>query len=338
MRRISNHTRGFTLIELLVVITIIAILLALLLPAIQAVRSAAYRIQCSNNLKNIALAAHNYHAANETFPMGRYRKTCMWSQHARLLPFLEQHIVYDMIDWKRCPGNRENKTARETHLEVFRCPADPNNLTGNHGANQPGWGKNNYKGNAGSDTGRYRNRKEQNNGIFVTNRFIAIKHIGDGTSHTVLFSEMCVGDGDDRKSTSQSDWFRITDGLQTADAVYNICYKQLWQGDAWRQMKGASQQISRSGRNWTWGNYIPARYNHVMPPNTLSCAMGSGGRLDAKVNNAGGATTASSWHGSGVYIAMVDGSIHFISNEVDLSVWRGIGTRDGGEGVPDEFN
>lgn len=327
----SRSRRAFTLIELLVVITIIAILMALLLPAVQMVRAAAYRIQCSNNLKNIGLAAHNYHTAHRRFPAGRIKKVCSWSQHSRLLPYLEQQNTFDLLTYKKCPGDGKNKTARQTHIEVFRCPADPNSLAGGYGSNHPGWGKNNYKGNAGSDTGKMKSGKEQNNGIFVTDRFIAIKDITDGTSHTALFSEMSVGDGDDQMVTPFSDWYRINGGNKVLD-VYNEC-KALDPNSK----RGASNQVSRSGRNWTWGNYIPTRYNHVMPPNTWSCSMGSGGRLDAKVNDAGGATTATSWHGGGVNLVMADGSTHYIAEGIAVEVWWAIGSRDGGETLPDGF-
>ena len=94
-----------------------------------------------------------------------------------------------------------------------------------------------------------------------------------------------------------SDWFRISNSATTRAAVYNACRNV-------NPQTGSSNQISRSGRNWTWGNYIPTRYNHVMPPNSRSCSRGSGGRLDAKVNNAGGATTASSYHPTGVNLAL----------------------------------
>ena len=99
---------AFTLVELLVVIAIIGILIALLLPAVQAAREAARRLQCSNNLKQLALALHVYHASNCVLPPGGYRDGNQLSWHARILPHVEQAALYDKIDWRDTYGNNLN--------------------------------------------------------------------------------------------------------------------------------------------------------------------------------------------------------------------------------------
>ncbi len=128
--------RGFTLIELLVVIAIIAVLIALLLPAVQSAREAARRIQCSNNLKQVALAAANYEGAIGTFPQGRAHMNCLngdgsvatdcdgWSHWARLLNFAEQTAVYNSINFNHTPYSAINSTAEQVGLTMLWCPSD----------------------------------------------------------------------------------------------------------------------------------------------------------------------------------------------------------------------
>lgn len=131
---LSRPRRGFTLIELLVVIGIIAILIGLLLPAVQEVRAAAARLQCSNNLKQLGLAVHNYASANEDcFPKydaynsGGVNRRLSWT--TLLLPYLEQENVYRMIDqtktWAATAGGSQNRAAGQVPLKVFVCPANP---------------------------------------------------------------------------------------------------------------------------------------------------------------------------------------------------------------------
>jgi prepilin-type N-terminal cleavage/methylation domain-containing protein/prepilin-type processing-associated H-X9-DG protein len=343
---IRERGKGFTLVELLVVIAIIAILVALLLPAINAAREAARRMQCSNNLRQMGVAANNYHSARGHFPMGRDRweekgtesTGHNWSQHARLLSFVEEFTAEDLIDVKYPPGNSRNKQAREIHTGTFLCPSDfPDRMLAPEGKNQVGWGRNNYKANAGSDTGQIIKKdgiqSEKNNGIFLTNETVRVSDIKDGASKTALFSEAVLGDGDVYRVEVPGDWFRISARAQTPDEVRAECAAL----DPSR-MLGLQRQVARSGRNWVWGNYIPTRYNHVIGPNGRSCARHSSGNLDANgPNNEGGATTASSRHTGGVNLCRVDGSVVFVTDDVNLLVWIALGSRSGGEEVEYEF-
>jgi hypothetical protein len=201
-------------------------------------------------------------------------------------------------------------------------------MTTDAGDGQFGWGKNNYKGNGGSDTGQWfaNTNTEQNNGIFVTNHPVRLTEVTDGTAHTALFSEAVLGDGDDNHAETPGDWFRIDTTNKTASQVYAAC-------TALTPQTGASDQFSRSGRNWVNGNYVVTRYNHVLTPNLRSCARCAAGTgdLGTSANNQGGATTASSRHTGGVNIVSADGSTQFVSSDVDPKVWSALGSRNGGE-------
>jgi hypothetical protein len=172
--------------------------------------------------------------------------------------------------------------------------------------------------------------QEANDGIYLTNRVVGFKQITDGASHTALYSEMVLGDGDSQLTEVPGDWFYISGNSETAQDVYNECTKitspSLYTGNV---------QYPCSGRNWVHGDYGTSRYNHVMPPNTKSCSQSAGGgQLTAnQVNDDGSATTASSRHRGGVNMVCADGSIHFVSDDIDLLVWRALGSRNGEEPV-----
>lgn len=327
---------AFTLVELLVVIAIIGILVALLLPAVQAAREAARRTQCINNLKQLSLAALEFHDANSSFPMGR-QQPYPFSQHAQLLPFLEQASALAQIDFTIETGSN---LARFTQISAFLCPSDPdermtnpNTSADQYDASRGAWGRNNYRANAGSDVGITTNNgtvnaKEQNNGIFLTNTLVSIPLVVDGTSHTALFSEKIRGDGDDTSVEVISDYFQIADDT-TTNTVTKVYQKCVALNPA--TMAGANKQTSFAGRDWINGNYMTTRYTHIMPPNSWSCSRGN------SPNNEGGATTASSRHNGGVSLALADGSVRFVANTIDPVTWQSIGSRSGAEVVTDNY-
>jgi len=320
-----NRRTAFTLVELLVVIAIIGTLAGLLLPAIQAAREAARRSQCTNNLRQLAVATLNFHDAHRSFPMGRQQPNT-FSQHALLLPYLEEANITDQIDFTIGTGMN---AARLITVAVFLCPSELEDRLNDPSLSndQFGWGRNNYRASGGSDVGTTTNdgttsAVEGNNGIFVTNKLIRIAHVTDGTSHTALFSERALGDGDDNSVDLLGDFFQIANNANTATAaqVYTKCQKLDF-----TSVVGSSNQTSYSGRDWINGNYMTTRYTHIMPPNSWACSRGN------SPNTNGGAVTASSRHSGGVNLALGDASVKFVMNEIDPVLWQALGSRNGNE-------
>src|SRR4051794_6787856 len=200
---------GFTLIELLVVIAIIAVLIALLLPAVQAAREAARRAQCTNNLKQIGLALHNYHSANNNFPMGSslqvslayggYSGWSNWSCHALLLPYLEQNPLYNAANFKINEGveggasDAINSTVTLSRVAGFLCPSD--------GPAGSKW-TNSYRGSIGTTvvqgvpskqvSGLFSMSSRKNN-YGGANPTLGLNDCTDGSSNTIAFGEAMVG-------------------------------------------------------------------------------------------------------------------------------------------------
>ena len=214
--------RGFTLIELLVVIAIIAVLIALLLPAVQAAREAARRLQCTNNLKQIGLAMHNYHSTYDVFPMAA-SKNCNadpsancpgfadwrgWSALGTSLPYVEQSPLYNAINFFMAEEIHdatpapENFTVIGTVVRAYMCPTDPNvgtqNINNYHSCygTTSDWpsGPNNGLGNMQNADGN------GSTGMFAVWVSYGIRDALDGTSSTLLFSEALVGDNKGNES------------------------------------------------------------------------------------------------------------------------------------------
>jgi prepilin-type N-terminal cleavage/methylation domain-containing protein/prepilin-type processing-associated H-X9-DG protein len=219
----ARRERGFTLIELLVVIAIIAVLIALLLPAVQAAREAARRMQCTNNLKQIGLAMHNYHSTYDVFPMAA-SKNCNsdpatgcpgyadwrgWSSLATALPYVEQLSLYNAINFSYAEEIHDavaqpmNVTVLATKVNAFMCPTDPyvgqvniNNYHACYGTSSD-WpsGPNNGTGSMQNADG------SGSTGMFAVWISYGIKDALDGTSNTLLFSEALVGDARGNETT-----------------------------------------------------------------------------------------------------------------------------------------
>ncbi|HEY8504432.1 MAG TPA: DUF1559 domain-containing protein [Gemmataceae bacterium] len=315
----SRRRSAFTLIELLVVIAIIAILIGLLLPAVQKVRAAAARMNCQNNLKQIVLASHNYHDARGVLPPGRDQQSL--STHAYLLPYIEQDNVYKLIDFTQGWDAPANDAARAAEVTVFRCPADPRNET------PPGWAGTNYRACQGSgilwgmpSSSGPNSTMPPPNGVFYVNSKTKLLDITDGSSNTAAFSEHKIGDFSNAISTEDGDTYWPRTYPDTQDGAVADC-ANLDITDL------SFQRVSDVGAPWLQGYHSTTIYFHVGPPNTRSCMYPSG-RI---------ATTANSGHTSGVNVALADGSVRFVSQSVSLVTWRALGSRNGGEVLPGDW-
>ncbi len=354
------RSKGFTLIELLVVIAIIAMLIALLLPAIQAAREAARKAQCITNLKQLGLAMNNYVSAFGYFPNhGIDGDIYNWGVHVKLLPYLDEQPTYDAFNlnnnprwgglqigenvswspnasraysggdpanftpkaWTWSGTNSEevcNFTLRFKKIAVFVCPSDSN----------PGhedWPSvTNYPINNGLP--RIWSDWRQTGMVYCPSPWdgfsrgpISMRDVGDGTSKTALFSEWIKGIGTgglwrgSLMAVYDSDYNRNVPDTFYNDAMLDIikgnCENDARVNNSW-QWKGEFYQVSDSGRSC---------YSHLMGPNSFSC--GAGGRPE-------GIVAASSVHGSGVNVCMVDGSVQYVSESIDKRQWWSMGTRN----------
>jgi len=301
----SRHRSAFTLVELLVVIAIIGVMVSLLLPAVQAARESARRMQCSNNLKQIGLGLHNYHSAVKMFPFAMGGTGNKFSALSQFLHYMEQTNVFDQIDFSRPITHVVNDEPRLRELALFRCPSDLDNSQPTAG------GAVNYCPNKGS--GLLWNDPQADGVIFVrsTTRF---RDIVDGTSNTAAFSERIIGDGSNGMISLKADTFLSSGNPNTHAEALTMCA-------AVDATNLANQFPQFMGAPWIDGKHA---YQHAGPPNARSCGFQPAGK--ATMN-------ASSRHPGGVYVLMCDGSVNFVTESINADTWRAIGTRAGSEVV-----
>jgi prepilin-type N-terminal cleavage/methylation domain-containing protein/prepilin-type processing-associated H-X9-DG protein len=321
---------GFTLVKLLVVIAIIGILVAMLLPAIQSAREAARRMACQNNVKQVALAAHNYETAMQTLPPALLYygandpRNSKWSPQARLLPYLEEENFESHIDY-----SKDYETSRfgagfigAYRISAYLCPTEerdqvrlddsstPIHYPINYGVNRGVWRVFDPAGMLAS------------NGAIQPNEGVELRLFTDGTSKTLLVAEV----------KAYTPYFRDQSLNQQAPPTSPVEVCAL----------GGSFKSESGHTEWVDGRVHQTGFTAVFTPNTSVPCTQSGQTYDvdwtskregvdpAEITYS--AVTARSYHSGGVVnVAMVDGSIHTVSDAVDLAVWRAMATRNGGE-------
>ena len=316
-----RHYSGFSLIELLVAMSIIAVLIGLLLPAVQQAREAARLMSCRNNLKQIGLALFNYESAHGCFPPGRGSPLpAVFSPHAFLLHFIQRQDVWSSINFSAAPtafsvvgganyDGVENLSAASTPIATFLCPSDP---ASGRVSGQPYAGTN-YAGNSGSDF--VPSTLAKADGLFYTGSHTAFRDLIDGSSHTAAFSERTLGAGIVSLSDTALRILELPSGL---DPNTDNCATPS--NGTWNDLRGGK---------WILGNYGNTLYNHAVTPNFNSAdcmnAQQQKGRLAAR-----------SRHPGGVNVLLCDGHVRFASSNCSADAWRAVATRAGGE-VSDNF-
>ena len=318
----SRTRRGFTLIELLVVIAIIAVLIALLLPAVQSARAAARRVQCVNNLKQLALAAMNYESANGIFPPGQMKLTTKPPSGVTvfvcLLPFLEQQPLFNGWNFNNLYDNLYSSTARSaTVIGGLICPADiiPANPIQNGTTSNEWYGITSYGGNAGSQSHPF--LAVTSDGIFFftgpaapTFMQVRIAGVTDGLSNTLFFGERSHFDPN-YDSFAPPGWtfFSQTMGMWG------------W----WASSSGGYALSDVAMSTYAPINYkIPWSYANAPSGATNQTAFTTSYEYP-RINSFG------SLHPGGANFAMVDGSVRFLKDSISMTVFHALGTRAGGE-------
>jgi prepilin-type N-terminal cleavage/methylation domain-containing protein/prepilin-type processing-associated H-X9-DG protein len=322
--------RGFTLIELLVVIAIIAVLIGLLLPAVQAAREAARRVQCTNNLKQLGIAIHNYHDVNNTIPPDSMNGSPAnvgpsndFSMKTRLLPFLEQSAMFNSLNMYFLATNVRNSTIHNNaNLSAFLCPSDGN-------WPQPNVSATNYPNNiglrrttVGSNTLGPLDGPAYKLGQPPEDKVVSFARVLDGLSNTVMFSEFVKGNnraGLPIQLTGVALNFVFDAGVPETPGLTLPQYQTAC-------LRSTTVVYDQKGTDWIINDCGKGGcYSHVMTPNTNACWFGNSSNTDHTL------VGASSNHPGGVNATMMDGSVRFIKATVSAPTWWAIATIAGGE-------
>jgi len=329
-----SNSPGFTLVELLVVIAIIGILVALLLPAVQAAREAARRSSCTNNLKQIGLALHLYHDSYlELPPAGIYRTDIAsdsFSVQARLLPFLEHANLQNLIDWSRTYVQQPSVAA--VRVSTYQCPSEVNSRLRpdpqpglpnfahyplNYGVNMGTWYIFDPRSQMGGD------------GMVAPNTRTDMGSLLDGTSNTLAFAEV--------KAFQPY----LRDGANP-----NVLGAMAPQAPIAIGSFGGNLKVDSGHTEWVDSRSHQTGVTATFAPNTKVLFTTAGRIYDVDFSSSRegktltnityAAVTSRSYHPNGVNGLMADGSVRFVNNTIELAVWRSMFTRAGNEpGVRD---
>lgn len=323
---------GFTLVELLVVIAIIGILIGLLLPAIQAAREAARRMSCSNNMKQMALAMHNYHSVHGCLPpswLNPGAGDSGWSAQARVLSFLEQGAIEEDVDFS---VSYSSVSVNGVPISAFRvdgylCPSEPNYQTRNSGTpSVPTYVPMSYMVNSGTWFVFDPATKQGGNGMFGPEQFPAFRDCTDGTSNTLLLGEV----------KTYTPYYRDEGLSNPGNPVMPTDPSQICG-------MGGSFKTNSGHTEWVDGRVHQSGFTSTFSPNAEVICDEGGTEYDVDwtfaregktaTEKTYAAVTARSWHPGGVQVALTDASVRFVAETIDLPNWQALSTRNGGEVV-----
>lgn len=331
--RVLRH--GFTLVELLVVIAIIGVLVGLLLPAVQAAREAARRMQCSNNLKQLGLACHNYESSFGRFPPSAVVDLSVtstgnngsWGVHGRILPFLEQGNLYNNVDLTIAWDFQ--MSIDKLKVPTYACPSDP----GSDQVRDPGNGRPRlYPTSYGFNFGRWfvfnPANRQGGDGMFYPNSFLKFRDCRDGTSSTLLAADV----------KAWTPYTRNGGPAQTAIPTT--------QAEAEAIVASGPDFKNTGHTEWPDGRVHHTGFTVAMPPNAVVRYTHAGilhkqadfnswqeGRNGSAGSPSYAMISSRSFHPAVVQAGLVDGSVRSITETIDFSTWHAIGTRAGGEVV-----
>jgi prepilin-type N-terminal cleavage/methylation domain-containing protein len=339
-RPAAGARRGFTLVELLVVISIIGILIALLLPAVQAARESARRVRCDNSLRQLSLACLNYESAYKQLPYGRKYDiwdTFTWTE--LILPQIEEKVVFSEYTYLPKKGynpavsppipnpngpigdDKGMRAARMTILPIFCCSTDPNSPAQNEfTTTQFGFYRMSYRACSGSGD-MYGKMTDMSGGPWGRGAFgvvpgqsfdrrppgTRLKEITDGTAKTLLLSEGVV--------PTVASW-----GGPIGETIYGNMGGGLFSASLTPNSTSPDRPLGPCPRDQGDTGYKPP-------------CLSLGSNAWYTPSGAGAYATARSYHAGGVNVSLADASVRFIADEIDITVWRSLATRAGGESV-----
>jgi prepilin-type N-terminal cleavage/methylation domain-containing protein/prepilin-type processing-associated H-X9-DG protein len=334
---VTQARAAFTLVELLVVIAIIGVLTALLLPAIQAARESARRSSCTNNMRQVGLAMHNFMDVNKRLPAnGNYvwngsavTTTNAWSCMARILPFIEQENLFDGINFSMSYSTQTYISSKR--VGTFMCPSEAQDV-GN--GTDPNYGNKHWPINYVANSGTWRVLTAKSttmltgDGAFGPNKGRRAAEFTDGMSKTLACAEAKAFNN------------RIGGSANTATFSTPLAPPV----DISTLSLGTFNPNSHTHVEWVDGKVHETGFTTVFTPNTVVSYSAGGQIYDVDVvlateSNAGdtyAAVTSRSYHPEGVNALFMDGSVRFIQNSIELVIWRAMGTREGGESITTE--